>query len=495
MEAVENAQPAINANDLEDGLRVQDAALNDIFELLATQAGLSYFHNNRISGEDFKVNGYLRNGDPLQQMNDLAFQYSLTLYRKGDTAYALTSDQLNQLPATEWHYSLRYMRPKDITMIKSLIAPLISPSGIVNFEPKTNTIVVIDTPNRIERVKNFLQRIDRAKGQIVVEVKIFRVNTDVAQTLGTNWASTLGRGNLGPNGLSIGGGINNLLGLPSFDGTGAVPTANDLVLSPNQVSATLRALNEANITKLENNPTLITEDNESASIRVIDRIPIITQTVSQGSATATVSEEVRYKIDESDPTDPENTREIGTTIFLTPTLLPDNTIRLEMRPRTASVTGQVVSAQTGNSYPQVRESAIQTIARIPDGHSLVVGGFFQQETRKASNKVPLLGDLPVFNFFFKSKEDVKVTSSLIFVVTPSSYDPSNHSSHHYTHNRVGSTMKLPCDAESVNDEAPGRLHEPNLRRTIHNIGDEAVEPVQPRTQRTPSRSRRFKLRR
>ena len=95
-------QPVVNANNLEDGLRVQDAALNDILELLATQAGLSYFHNNRIAGEDFKVNGYLRNGDPLQQMNDLAFQFGLTLYRKGDTAYALTPDQLNQLPANEW---------------------------------------------------------------------------------------------------------------------------------------------------------------------------------------------------------------------------------------------------------------------------------------------------------------------------------------------------------------------------------------------------------
>ncbi|SHK32828.1 type II/III secretion system short domain-containing protein [Rubritalea squalenifaciens DSM 18772] len=461
-------QPVVNANNLEDGLRVQDANLNDIMELLATQAGLSYFHNNRISGDDFKVNGYLRNGDPLQQMNDLAFQFGLTLYRKGDTAYALTPDQLNQLPANEWHYSLRYLRPKDIEQIKALISPLLSPStGIVNFEPKTNTIIVIDTPNRIERVQNLLQRVDRAKGQIVIEVKIYRVNSGAAQALGVDWSKSLGRSANDQEVLEIVPGINSLLGLPSFGST----VAEDIVLAPDQLRGIFRALNEGGITKLQNNPVLITEDNEPASISVIDRIPIITTTTNNTSAGSSETEEVRYKIDESDSTDPETTREIGTTIFLTPTVLPDGTIRLNMRPRTASVT-RYIDSPSGNSYPEVRESTVSTIARIPDGHSLIVGGFFQESEITDKNKVPLLGDVPVLNFFFKNKTTSKETSSLIFVVTPSTYDPANHDSHHKTHSRVSSTLELPCDHESISKEHPGVYHEPNLKRTLHNIGHE-----------------------
>ena len=492
-------QPVVNANNLEDGLRVQDANLNDILELLATQAGLSYFHNNRIAGEDFKVNGYLRNGDPLQQMNDLAFQFGLTLYRKGDTAYALTPDQLNQLPANEWHYSLRYLRPKDIEQIKSLISPLLSPStGIVNYEPKTNTIIVIDTPNRIERVQNLLQRVDRAKGQIVIEVKIYRVNSTAAQSLGVDWSRNLGADANNLQELSIVPGINNLLGLPNSPTSGTF--AEDIVLAPNALDGVLKALNEGGITKLQNNPVLITEDNEPASISVIDRIPIITTTTNTTSAGATITEEVRYKIDESDSTDPETTREIGTTIFLTPTLLPDGTIRLSMRPRTASVTRYIESV-TGNSYPEVRESTVSTIARIPDGHSLIVGGFFQESDIDNKNKVPLLGDLPIVNFFFKNKSKSKETSSLIFVVTPSSYNPESHESHHKTHNRISSTLELPCDHESISKEHPGAYHEPNLKRTLHNIGHETQLNVHGsgssshHNSTQSDNSRRFRLRR
>lgn len=480
---------------LENGTQLTNADLNNVFLFLARQAELSYFHNPKIAGPDFQVNGFLRDGDPLQQMNDLAFQYGLTLYRKGDTAYALTPDQLNQLPANEFHYQLNYLRPKDIEQIKSLVAPMLSPgTGIVNYEPKTNTVVVIDTPNRIERIKSFLERVDRAKGQVVVEVKVYRVNSTIAQSLGVNWASTVGvNGN-----LALTTGIGGLLGLQSTLGASS-PITRDLVFTPNEISGTLKALNEANVTKLENNPVLITEDNEPASITIIDRIPIITTTTNQGTSTASVSEEVRYKIDESDSVDPETTREIGTTIFVTPTILPDGTIRLAMRPRTAQKVDEIKSETTSNIYPVVRESTVSTIARIPDGHSLIVGGFFQEEVSKDKNKVPLLGDIPVINFLFKNKADTKTTSSLIFVVTPSTYRPEDHDSHHRLHNRLSSNMTLPADHEELDPKQPGaKLHEPNLNRTLHNAANEATyqqghKPAA--TYRQPAPERRYQLRR
>ena len=91
----------------------------------------------------------------------------------------------------------------------------------------------------------------------------------------------------------------------------------------------------------KSNPVVITEDNEKASISLIDRVPIITTTTNQGTSTSSVSEEVRYTIDASDSTDPETTREIGVTISITPSLLPDGTIRMHMRPRNAQITENI----------------------------------------------------------------------------------------------------------------------------------------------------------
>ena len=96
---------------------IRDAAINDIFQMLAKRANKQYFHNTSITGADFNVSGHLNGGDPLQQMEELAFQYGLTLYTKGNTVYALNAEQLNRLPASEWHYQLRYLRPTDIEQI------------------------------------------------------------------------------------------------------------------------------------------------------------------------------------------------------------------------------------------------------------------------------------------------------------------------------------------------------------------------------------------
>ena len=94
-----------------------------------------------------------------------------------------------------------------------------------------------------------------------------------------------------------------------------------------------------------------------------------------------------------------------------------------MRPRNAQITDEI-ETKSGNKYPRVSEATIQSIARIPDGHSLIIGGFYGEVDSKNDNKIPILGDIPILNFFFKSKQTSKEKSSLVFVVTPTSYNPS-----------------------------------------------------------------------
>lgn len=476
------AQPAAEEAILEsdEGYLIKDAALNDIFQFLAKQAGRQYFHNLKIDTPEFRVTGHLNDGDPLQQMEELAFMYGLELYTKGNTVYALSQAQLNQLPSEEYAYQLRYLRPSDKDQILEIIKPAVSPgTGIVNFEPKTNTVVIIDTQSRIERVKNLLAKIDQPKGQIIVETKILRVNSTAAQRVGVNWSSTLGE--TGTT-LEIARSLNSIFGIGSdfiavpnnasgidFD---FAPDAN-LVLSPVQLTGVLRALNEGGLATQISNPTLITEDNEQGTISIIDRVPIITTTTNQGTGdVSSVSEEVRYKIDEGDQSiteDPDKHREIGISLVVSPTLLPDGTIRMQLRPRSAQITDQIQSATTDNVYPRVTESMIESISRVPDGHSLVVGGFYGEVENRDKTKVPLLGDIPLLNFFFKSKETIKEQASLVFIVTPTSYDPASRSATSRQSNRVHANTQVTYDHDWVDTTNPGPAHEPNLRRTIRGM--------------------------
>lgn len=471
----------------DEGFIIKDAGLNDIFQYLAKSAGKQYFHNSKIAGPEFMVTGHLNEGDPLQQMDELAFMYGLSLHHKGNTIYALTQGQLGQLPSSEFHYQLRYLRPTDVETIKDLIRPVLSPgTGIVNFEPKTNTIIIIDTVHRIEAAQRLLEGIDKAKGQIIVETKILSVNSTAAERTGVNWSAALGGAS--DTSISLTRNLNAIFGI---DDDGALFPTSNLVLSPLTLSGVLKALAEGNLANQISNPTLITEDNERATISIIDRIPIITTTTTASSTGAdpTVTEEVRYKIDSGDTSidsDPEKHREIGISLVVTPTLLPDGTVRMKMRPRNAQITDEI-EGQTGNEYPKVTESMIETIARVPDGHSLVIGGFYGEQQSTDNTKVPLLGDVPVLNFFFKSKENAKEKTSLVFIVTPTSYDPSNGLANSKAGMRIRANSEFSKDYNWADPYNPGPAHEPNLRRALRGLQPQQA-PYYPRAKVVPESS-------
>lgn len=466
----------------EEGYLIKDANLNDIFQFLAKQAGRQYFHNSKIASPEYRVTGHLNDGNPLQQMEELAFMYSLTLYTKGSTVYALTQAQLSQLPSIEFQYHLRYIRP-DLAQLKDLIQPVLSPSGIVNYEPKTNTVIIIDNAQKVEAARTFLHDVDQVKGQIVVETKILRINSTAAERVGVDWSSTLGESGLALEGVRS---LNSVFGLNSLwdtkltTGTSSgsaltsseIPAAtNNVVLAPVQLNAVLRALAQGGLATQVSNPTLITEDNEQATIAIIDRVPIITSTVNQSTGVTNITEEVRYKIDDGDSTidkDPSKHREIGISLVVKPTLLPDGTVRMEMRPRSAQITEQV-RGQSGNLYPRVTESMVESLARVPNGYSLVVGGFYGEVQKKDRNKVPLLGDIPVFNFFFKSKESTKEQTSLVFVVTPTAYDPRSKIQTNQRNTAIRNKVQLTQDYDWVDDHNPGPAHEPNLGRGVRGL--------------------------
>jgi type II secretory pathway component GspD/PulD (secretin) len=168
---------------------------------------------------------------------------------------------------------------------------------------------------------------------------------------------------------------------------------------------------------------------------------------------------------------------------VTPTLLPDGTIRMQMRPRTAQITGFVVGQGSGdfagNRYPQVTESMVETLARVPDGYSLIVGGFYGEIQSETKTKVPGFGDLPIINFFFKSKEASKEQTSLVFIVTPKSYNPVSGSMTTTISDDIRAKTELPGDYNWADPYNPGPAHEPNLRRTLRGM-QPAEAPYYPR---------------
>ena len=496
------------------GFWLRSARLNDVFQYLARLADLQYFHNADLEASNYVVTGHLSDGDPLKQMEELGLMYGITIHQKGSTVYAMTPAQLSTLPTKPYYYQLKYLRPSDIEQIKGILIPLMTPgAGSVDYESKTNTLVFIDNETRIENVREILMQLDKPKQQIAIETRILRVKSGSRNQIGVDWESILG------DGLTVTGteALNTLFNLPDSDmveqvitttlGTSATgpftvtdvntaremtnfgnvsgentldftdetvrtinSTESQLVLDPLSLEATIRALNTGGLAQQESSPTLITEDNEAGIISIIDRVPIITATVSETSAGQNISEEVRYLVDENDPSfadDPAANREIGVTVAVTPTILPDGTIRMALRPRAAQVV-ELVPSPSGNFYPRVNESTIDTIARVPNGHSLLIGGFYEEQESDETKKVPVLGDVPGLNLMFKSTDTIKEHTSLVFVVTPKLYEPVRLHEVERVNREIHESHALPNDHAWPDRRSPGDNYEPNLGWTVGN---------------------------
>ncbi|MBV8223603.1 MAG: hypothetical protein JO232_00265, partial [Verrucomicrobia bacterium] len=84
-----------------------------------------------------------------------------------------------------------------------------------------------------------------------------------------------------------------------------------------------------------------------------------------------------------------------------------------------------VSAGLSNTYPVINESRLNNLARIPNGYSLILGGFMNENESESKTKVPLLGDIPLLGYAFRSKNLQKTRSNLVFIITPVAYEANS----------------------------------------------------------------------
>ncbi len=456
----------------EDGYWIDNAPINEVFQYLSRSAGLQFFYNNELNGPQYTVTGHLRLTNPREQMEDLAIAYGLTVYQQRTTISLMTEPQLARLPVEVMSYALKYLRgaplnrnssnsssssssgaateggggsstssggQSDFEKLKSIIRPMLTRDvGQIEFEEKTNTLLVTDNTIKLERVRKLLTEIDKAKKQIMVNVRVLRIKRNQGRQVGVDWSRSLGE-----TGTSITArqSLNALFNLPDINtltrtGNPLTPTlamnkvnteGAGLVFDNTQVQAILRALEDADLVTQEACPTIITEDNEQGIISIVDRFPVITSDITNTAAGQNITDKVRYKIDDTDPSateEPEKNREIGVTLSVTPTLLPDGTVRMKLRPRVAKIV-ELIPGRTNNVFPRVSESTVEAISRIPAGQSLFLGGFYDYNNSDGENKVPILGTIPIFGKLFSSEKKKLEQVSLVFVITPRIYDASS----------------------------------------------------------------------
>ena len=286
----------------------------------------------------------------------------------------------------------------------------------IGIEPSkgSNALLVDASPQDFAFVRSLVERLDRIPQQVLVEVLIAEVTLENGSDTGVEWL-----GYDQPDGNGTGGFVraragatDALFGLATNFTT---PEGLSLgVLSGHfsvggvefpQIPVYLHAVARDRDYKILSDIPLWAQDNLEASVSVVENIPILTSSV-EGSGS---DRDYIQNIERLD---------VGIKLKLTPHVNPDGEIQLDLNPSVESVVENASSSSAAAYTPTISKSEVATTITVPDRSCVVISGLIREEKSKAVSKVPLLGDIPLLGWLFRTTSEKTERKNLLIFVTP-----------------------------------------------------------------------------
>jgi general secretion pathway protein D len=288
-----------------------------------------------------------------------------------------------------------------------------------------NTVLIVATPAEYAVIEAALKKLDVPQRQVLIQLTIAEVTLTDDLTFGIDW---LFRGGA-PSGRGSGGNFNstktpfNPQPTPTAAGTTTAASAASLVLQsgfnylinnamfPGGVQAALHLLDSYGSTRVISNPHLSALDNQKATIKVGDRIPINQQTFvggSVGTTTNAVTTTSQY-ID------------TGVLVQVTPHINAGGLVTLEVN---AEVSNPGNPANPGDA-PPISTRSVQTLLAVPSGQTMVMGGLILETKQNTSNGLPLVSRIPVLGGLFGNQDLKNNRSELVLFITPQVLESEN----------------------------------------------------------------------
>lgn len=285
----------------------------------------------------------------------------------------------------------------------------LSSRGSLSFDRRTNTLLVIDIPNRVAEVKRLVNMLDKPVDQVVIEARIVIANESFARDLGARFGvSTRSDRNIDGR-VDVGGGFvsgpNNTLGRPgalnvNLPVAGAPALGFTILGNTIDWNVELSALQQEQRGEVISNPRIVTSNQREAVISQGQEIGYLTITGGQSNSVPTVE-----------------FKDVLLELKVTPTITNDGRVFLAMDIKKDEVQGEIEYEGIG-SVPLISKRNVTTAVLIDDGQTVAIGGVYEFTDRASLSKVPFLGDLPILGNLFKSRGRNKEKAELLIFVTP-----------------------------------------------------------------------------
>jgi type IV pilus assembly protein PilQ len=329
----------------------------------------------------------------------------------------------------------------------------LSPRGSISFDQRTNTLLVIDIPQKVADIKDLVSKLDKPVDQVVIEARIVIANESFARELGARFGISGANnnvnfsGNLNANSANRTSQVatdlanqaalntyrsalatyNNCLatgGTACSAPTAPTPQASTITRGlmtnfptsfANAGALALSILNAGYLLDIElsalqqegrgeviSTPRIVTSNQKEAVIRQGEEVGYLTLT-GAGTGGGTQVPQVQFK-------------DVLLELKVTPTITNDGRVFLNMNVKKDEVQGFV---DTGaGSVPRIAKREVNTAVLVDDGQTVVIGGVYEFKDQQDMSKVPFLADIPIIGNLFKKHGRQKSKAELLIFVTP-----------------------------------------------------------------------------
>jgi len=264
----------------------------------------------------------------------------------------------------------------------------------------SNVVLITDVRENIPQIRKLIEELDVPIASINVSVKFIETNLDTTDNRGVDWS---------PSPITLGDATQSLAGEGIPLGWSNMTVAT---LNPKQLTDALNFLQGTGRSRLLSSPQITTLDNQQAKFETVTTVLIERLQFQQGSTGQSgvqpggVGTTAITGLDEKD---------IGITLTVTPRVNDGNKITMIVK---TTVEALLSSAEIDTDRPKTTKRTIDTQIPVNNGETAIIGGLISENLIESTAKVPILGDIPLIGFLFRSKTLKTEQRELLIFITP-----------------------------------------------------------------------------
>ena len=385
-----------------------------IYQTVGQLAGINVLFDPDYTSRRIKVE---LNGVTLEEALQITALESKTFWRPvtGNTIFVAQDNpakrkELEQSVLKTFYLS-NISQPTELQDVVNAIRAVLDEQRVQQLLSQ-NALVVRGTPDQIALAEKLVDDLDRARPEVIVDIAVLQVSKDKSRTLGLSpptSATVALQSNINTTSTSTGSTTGTT---SSSSGTGGLElnTLGNLNATDFQVtipSANLSAVMGDSDTKMLQNPQVRALDNQKATLKIGERVPVATGSFQPGIGGVGINPLVNTQFQYLD---------VGVNIDVTPHVHADREITLKITMEISSVVGQ--SSIGGISQPIIGQKKIEHEIRLRDGESSLIGGIMDDSQTKSLAGIPGLAQIPILGYLFGQRTQDHSQDETVFAITP-----------------------------------------------------------------------------